>query len=404
MAKFTAAVDIDLLIPSLQITAAAGQTARIPDAMVADFATSIAPNIPGFAWVTQDETSAIPSLPIAESDVTGLTADLAAKAASVHTHAESQVTSLTTDLGLKFDKAGGIISGATTVTGTLTGGKYVLNGGGFTNTFDTDLWIAPANRSNPANLAQAIYAQLRVSGSMASQVMDAAAFEIRLNSISNATYLNAIETSVVITGGVNAIADTRALTANLTFSGTPTGTITAAKLIVAQTIANSTSATIGTIYGVYVEPQTIGTTANWSLYAPTGTSLFGQVRIDQPAGTVNDLQFGSGTNLRWIVRRNTTAESGSNVGSDLEILARSDTGGAVGTALTIFRSTFGIQFGTGPLGFFGTTPVAKKTGWTAATNTKTRTTFDTTTVTTAVLAAHVGALIDDLLAYGLISA
>lgn len=44
----------------------------------------------------------------------------------------------------------------------------------------------------------------------------------------------------------------------------------------------------------------------------------------------------------------------------------------------------------------------RKTGWTAATGTATRTTFATTTVTTEVLAQHVKALIDDLISHGLI--
>lgn len=44
----------------------------------------------------------------------------------------------------------------------------------------------------------------------------------------------------------------------------------------------------------------------------------------------------------------------------------------------------------------------RKTGWAAATNTKLRTTFDTTTVTLPNLAARVGALIDDLISHGLI--
>jgi hypothetical protein len=52
------------------------------------------------------------------------------------------------------------------------------------------------------------------------------------------------------------------------------------------------------------------------------------------------------------------------------------------------------------------TPVvsARKLGWAAATNTKLKTTFDTTAVTLPQLAARVGALIDDLLAHGLIGA
>lgn len=46
----------------------------------------------------------------------------------------------------------------------------------------------------------------------------------------------------------------------------------------------------------------------------------------------------------------------------------------------------------------------RKTGWAAATGTATRTTFDTTTVTTANLAQRVKALLDDLIAHGLIGA
>lgn len=47
---------------------------------------------------------------------------------------------------------------------------------------------------------------------------------------------------------------------------------------------------------------------------------------------------------------------------------------------------------------------ARKTGWTAPTGTATRTTFATSTVTTAQLAERVKALIDDLTAHGLIGA
>jgi len=46
----------------------------------------------------------------------------------------------------------------------------------------------------------------------------------------------------------------------------------------------------------------------------------------------------------------------------------------------------------------------RKTGWTAATGTATKTTFDTTTVTTEQLAERVKALIDDLISHGLIGA
>lgn len=56
------------------------------------------------------------------------------------------------------------------------------------------------------------------------------------------------------------------------------------------------------------------------------------------------------------------------------------------------------------MGFNGTAPVAKRTGWGAPTGTATRTTFVTGSVTLPALAEHVKALIDDLTAYGLIGA
>jgi hypothetical protein len=70
----------------------------------------------------------------------------------------------------------------------------------------------------------------------------------------------------------------------------------------------------------------------------------------------------------------------------------------VGTWVTQF------SIGHNTLAFFGATKV-KKTGWSVATGTATRTTFDTTTVTLPELAQRVKALIDDLHAtagYGLL--
>jgi hypothetical protein len=63
-------------------------------------------------------------------------------------------------------------------------------------------------------------------------------------------------------------------------------------------------------------------------------------------------------------------------------------------------STPAIEFGAAAVGFMGATPVTR-TSLAAATGTATRTTFDTTTVTTQQLAERVKALIDDLRAYGL---
>ncbi|MCC6311370.1 MAG: hypothetical protein IT345_10690 [Trueperaceae bacterium] len=110
MAKFTAGVDLDLAWtpqPGMSVKGAAGATHRIPDALVSEFIEQVVPNIPGgVTWVTQDELTSIVSLPIAQADVTGLTAALDGKYATT----------------------GGTISGAVTVTGAISGGSITTPG------------------------------------------------------------------------------------------------------------------------------------------------------------------------------------------------------------------------------------------------------------------------------------
>ena len=70
-----------------------------------------------------------------------------------------------------------------------------------------------------------------------------------------------------------------------------------------------------------------------------------------------------------------------------------------------FRSSLGVDINSasGEYRVNGAKVVtSRRTGWGAATGTATRTTFDTTTVTTAQLAERVKALIDDLITHGLI--
>ena len=258
--------------------------------------------------------------------------------------------------------------------------KVELNGG-FTNSFDTDLWIARAQRTNPVVGAQAIYAQLRLSGNLGAVVHDALAAELRVNGASNTTFLNAFEASIRITGGVNAIADMRGLTANLGFEGAPTGMITAATLIAAQAIAAPPGGmSIGTVYGLWVEAQTVGTTDNWSIWAPTGKSRLGNLSTDGDAtigqgaagtsrtltingvaGQVGAINWQSGGLNRWILRKDSTAESGGNAGSDLVLVARDDAGNNIGNVVTFFRATRGVKFDSGPIGFYAATPAAKPT-------------------------------------------
>ena len=92
MAKFTAAVPLNIRLPGgFEVSGAAGATHRIPDSLVEEFTRDNVPAIPGgVTWVTQDETTSA-----------AIAADVA------------------TALALKYDKTGGTISGAVTVTGAL---------------------------------------------------------------------------------------------------------------------------------------------------------------------------------------------------------------------------------------------------------------------------------------------
>ena len=282
------------------------------------------------------------------------------------------------------------LSGASTMTGkkTFTAGvdltgpssQIRINGHGFTQPYDTDIWVAGRQRLNPTRESQALYLQHRLKGNMGAKVHVAGASEIRLEGITNATFLNAFEATTAITGtgGASVIPDARSITANLHWQGAPTGSVKVLSLIRAQNVsAAPTGFTIDKVYGVYVEAQSVGTVENWSVYAPTGKSRFGDVtadtvtvgdgashrtlRISGGAGSMSILAFQTGTRDRWLLRRDSTPETGGNAGSNLILAARADDGTSIGDVIRFTRSSRAIQFGTGPLGFFGATPTVKKT-------------------------------------------
>jgi hypothetical protein len=96
VAKFTASVPLNLEWFGYQIVGAAGATHRIDDALADEWAAGPGAHIPGFAWVLQDETT-----------------DFTSSAA----------------LALKYDKTGGTISGAVTITGALVAQNAVTVAG-----------------------------------------------------------------------------------------------------------------------------------------------------------------------------------------------------------------------------------------------------------------------------------
>lgn len=158
-------------------------------------------------------------------------------------------------------------------------GKAEYNGG-FANGYDTDVWIAGAQRVNPTNNSQGLYIQHRVTGDLGGLVHDAGASELRLNNASNTgAGQSAHENSLVVTGGVNNIGTLVGVLANFHTSGTPTGSASQVRLFNASQVAPLAAGfTVGTIYGLYLDQQIAGAD-NFSIYAPGGKSHFGPVTV-----------------------------------------------------------------------------------------------------------------------------
>lgn len=72
-----------------------------------------------------------------------------------------------------------------------------------------------------------------------------------------------------------------------------------------------------------------------------------QLIVSGAAAASRDVAWQSGSTSRWIARTNTTAESGSNAGSDFEFNARDDAGNALLSAWIAVRSTGQMRFRDG---------------------------------------------------------
>lgn len=91
----------------------------------------------------------------------------------------------------------------------------------------------------------------------------------------------------------------------------------------------------------------------------SGDTMTGQLVVSQSGNssiainttTSNDsqLQFQNQGKLRWLIQKDAVAESGSNVGSDLNIFGYNDDGTFGGSVLKIRRSTRQLEFQTQPL-------------------------------------------------------
>lgn len=127
-----------------------------------------------------------------------------------------------------------------------------------------------------------------------------------------------------ITGTLSSQTDLQsALDAKLNLSGgTLTGNLTVSK---ASPVVDLTGSGTG-----YVRVNSTDNHA--ALYLDTQPNLGG-----------SRIWFRAGGNARWMIQKNFVTESGSNVGSDLEINAYNDAGSLIFTPLTITRSTGAVN-------------------------------------------------------------
>lgn len=73
------------------------------------------------------------------------------------------------------------------------------------------------------------------------------------------------------------------------------------------------------------------------------------IAINSTTGNDSQLQFQNQGKLRWLIQKDAVAESGSNVGSDLNIFGYNDDGTFGGSVLKIRRSTRQVEFTGNPL-------------------------------------------------------
>ena len=69
------------------------------------------------------------------------------------------------------------------------------------------------------------------------------------------------------------------------------------------------------------------------------------ITIDGAAGTLRSVRFRTGTSLRWLFGASSTAESGSDAGSDFRLRRYNDAGAGVSDPFFVWRNTGKVTFG-----------------------------------------------------------
>ena len=162
--------------------------------------------------------------------------------------------------------------------------------------------------------------------------------------------------SVSVTGGAT-VGGGATVTGNITGAGitanalgvTTTATITGA-LTASSTASVAGAATVtGALTGGSTASIAGAATIGGALTGATGATISGghfraeaaagdrRIVIKSPAGSSAWIEYDAATE-RWLAGRNSTAETGSNVGSDYEIVRSNDAGTPLGIPLRIMRA------------------------------------------------------------------
>lgn len=158
--------------------------------------------------------------------------------------------------------------------------------------------------------------------------------------------------TVVYCDGTDVKSALSGVAGNLTVGGT-LAVDTIVSLATTATVFNTVATTVnafGAATALTIGAATGTATINNPTVAMGGNAAAAQVlNLSAAAGQQKQINFRSNSVTRWILLSTLEAESGSDAGSNLQILARTDAGVAIDTPLTITRAAGGAISLTRPL-------------------------------------------------------
>ena len=89
----------------------------------------------------------------------------------------------------------------------------------------------------------------------------------------------------------------------------------------------------------------ISTTGSFIHVNRVGDGAAGALYISSDAGSIAELRFRTGTSTRWIARKTSGAETGSNAGSNFQLNGYDDSGTQIGAAISIQRASLDVTLG-----------------------------------------------------------